>query len=283
MIQWKSIHEYFIAIIISLTFGFGQFIEVNVNLDMRRLSEGNRQIFHSMEEDVEQYFLNTQYSSDVSDFEMIIDIRLVLESVSRSGSQTTINAQAIFTNRLDQYFYAKGVQFPYSKGKKITFNRSFDPLSSFLDYYAFMFIAAELDTWEYLGGTPFFNKAIERADIGKDSNRSRGWEDRWKKSRKIKNNQYLRSMRYNYFLAQDELSNEKVDFDRVRVAMEIFYENLKYIDEKLGSNKETLKFLDAYHVNIAKLLSVLEINGGLKILKYYDHDNKKVYESYLKN
>ena len=283
MKQKKSIHEYFIVIIISLTFGFGQFIEVNVDLDMRRLSEGDRQIFHSMEEDLEQYFLNTQYSSDVSDFEMIIDIRLVLESVSRSGSQTTINAQAIFTNRLDQYFYAKGVQFPYSKGKKITYNRSFDPLSSFLDYYAFMFIAAELDTWEYLGGTPFFNKAIEQADMGKDSNKSRGWEDRWKKSRKIKHNQYLRSMRYNYFLAQDELSNEKVDFDRVRAAMETFYENLKYIDEKLGSNKETLKFLDAYHLNIAELFSVLEINNALKLLMYYDDDHKKTYESYLKN
>ena len=50
MIHSKSIHKYFFTIIISLTFGFGQFIEVNVDLDMRRLSEGDRQIFHSMEE-----------------------------------------------------------------------------------------------------------------------------------------------------------------------------------------------------------------------------------------
>ena len=80
----------------------------------------------------------------------------------------------------------------------------------FLDYYALMFIAAELDTWEYMGGTPFYARAIGKADIGKDSNWSRGWEDRWKKGRKIKNNQYLRNMRFNYFLVQDELKNEKI-------------------------------------------------------------------------
>ena len=146
-----------------------------------------------------------------------------------------------------------------------------------------MFLAAELDTWEYMGGVSFYARAIEKADIGKDSNWSRGWEDRWKKSRKIKNNQYLRSMRFNYFLAQDELRNEKINNELVYKAMVTFYEDLKFIDEKLGSNKETLKFLGTYHLKIAQLFSVLEINNGLKLLMYYDHDNKKVYESHLKN
>ena len=99
-------------------------------------------------------------AADVSDLEIIIDIRLVLESVSLGGSQTTINAQAILVNKevqpdgsmktMDQYFYAKGVQFPYSLGQNMYYTPSFDPLVSFLDYYAFMFIASELDTWEYM-------------------------------------------------------------------------------------------------------------------------------------
>ena len=55
------------------------------------------------------------------------------------------------------------------------------------------------------------------------------------------------------------------------------------LDKKLGSNKETLRFLDAYHINIAELLSVLEINNALKLLMYYDDEHKKTYESYLKN
>ena len=265
------------------TFAWPQFIEVNAELDMRRLSEANRQLFDSMAEDIENYYINTQFSTDVNDLEMIIDMRLVLESVSQGGSQTTINAQAIFSNKMDQYFYAKGVKFPYSRGWKLYYTTSFDPLASFLDYYAFMFIASELDTWEYMGGTTFFNKAIELASLGKDSDWSNGWDDRWKKSRKLKDNQYLRSMRFNYFSALDALSAEEVDINIVKTYMDTFYEDFQTLDKKLGSNKETLHFLKAYNENISELLAALKLRGALELLIIYDHDHKEVYESYLKN
>ena len=274
-------------------FAWSQFVEVNAELDMRRLSEGDRQLFDTMADDIENYYLNTQFSADVSDLEMVVDIRLVLESVSWGGSQTTINAQAIFVNKeiqpdgsmktMDQYFYAKGVQFPYTKGRQIYFTPAFDPLASFLDYYAFMFIATELDTWEYMGGTTFYTKAIELADLGKDSDWSIGWDDRWKKSRKLKSNQYLRSMRFNYFSALYELSAEEVDMKMVKASMNAFYEDMVTLDKKLGSNKETLHFLKAYHESIAELMAALQLRDGLELLIIYDHDHKKVYESYLKN
>ena len=275
----------FSTVIFLLTgsFAWSQFVEINAELDMRRLSEGDRQLFDTMADDIENYYLNTQFSADVSDLEMVIDIRLVLESVSRGGSQTTINAQAIFSNKLDQYFYAKGIQFPYEKGRQIIYTSIFEPLASFLDYYAFMFIATELDIWEYMGGTSFYTKAIELADLGKDSDWSNGWDDRWKKSRKLKSNQYLRSMRFNYFSALYELSAEEVDMKMVKASMNAFYEDMVTLDKKLGSNKETLHFLKAYHEDIAELMAALQLRDGLELLMFYDHDHKKVYESYLKN
>ena len=262
---------------------FSQFIEVNAELDMRRLSEGDRQLFETLTVDVENYYLNTQFSADLDDLNMVIDLRLVLESVSHGGSQITINAQAIFSNKLDQYFYAKSIQFPYERGRKMYYTTTFEPLASFLDYYAFMFIASELDTYEYMGGTIFFNRAIELADLGKDSDWSNGWDDRWKKSRKLKSNEYLRSMRFNYFAALDALAAEKLDINIVKTTMNTFYEDLQTLDKKMGSDKETLHFLKAYHKNIAELLVALKMIEALNLLILYDHDHKKVYESYLKN
>ena len=272
-----------VLILLVGSFRWAQFIEINAELDLRRLSEGERQLFTTLADDIENYLLNTQFSAITNDLGMAIDIRLVLESVSQGGSQTTINAQAIFSNKLDQYFYAKGIQFPYSQGRKMYYTTAFDPLASFLDYYAFMFIATELDTWDYLGGTSFFNRAIELSDLGKDSDWSSGWDDRWKKSRKIKSNQYLRSMRFNYFMALDALAAEEVDLTIVINAMNTFHENLLTLDKKLGSNTETMHFLKAYHESIAELLSLLNLKDALELLIMYDHDHKKVYESYLKN
>jgi len=134
-----------------------------------------------------------------------------------------------------------------------------------------------------MGGTSFFNRAIELSDLGKDSDWPNGWDDRWKKARKIKNNQYLRSLRFNYFVAMDALKAEKVDINLVKTSMNTFYEDLKSIDEVLGSNKETLKFLDTYHVSIADLMAALNMREGLKLLILYDYDHKKVYTPYLKN
>ena len=283
MVQNKYLHYSVAFFLLIGSFSWSQFIEVNAELDLRRLSEGDRQLFTTLAEDIENYLLNTQFSADANDLEVVIDIRLVLESVSRGGSQTSINAQAIFSNKLDQYFYAKGIQFPYSQGRKMYYTTAFDPLASFLDYYAFMFIATELDTWKYMGGTTFFNRAIELSDLGKDSDWSVGWDDRWKKSRKIKSNQYLRSMRFNYFKALDVLGAEDVDITIVNTAMNTFYEEMLVLDKKLGSNKETLHFLRAYHESIAELMAMFNLRDALELLLIYDHDNKKVYESYLKN
>jgi len=81
----------------------------------------------------------------------------------------------------------------------------------------------------------------------------------------------------------DALKAEKVDINLVKTSMNTFYEDLKSIDEVLGSNKETLKFLDTYHVSIADLMAALNMREGLKLLILYDHDHKKVYTPYLKN
>ena len=293
MVQNKYLHYSVAFFLLIGSFSWSQFIEVNAELDLRRLSEGDRQLFTTLAEDIENYLLNTQFSATTNDLEMIVDIRLVLESVSQGGSQTTINAQAIFVNKqvqpdgnlktLDQYFYAKGIQFSYSQGRKMFYTTVFEPLASFLDYYAFMFIATEMDTWEYMGGTSFFNRAIEISDVGKDSDWSTGWGDRWKKSRKVKSNQYLRSMRFNYFKALDALEAEDVDITIVNTAMNTFYEEMLVLDKKLGSNKETLHFLRAYHESIAELMAMFNLRDALELLLIYDHDNKKVYESYLKN
>ncbi len=101
------------------SFAWSQFAQVNAELDMRRLSEGDRQIFTSFAEDIENYYLNTQFSSYMNDLGMSIDIRLVLESVSQDGSQTTINAQAILVKKGCSTHILPGIQLRSNKYKSI--------------------------------------------------------------------------------------------------------------------------------------------------------------------
>jgi len=262
---------------------FTQFIDIKAELDLRRINESDRIIFNNFSNDIENYFSNTQFGSDLDDLELVIHCRLILESISRTNSQNIVNAMAIFNNNSDQYFYTKSIQFPYEQGQKLYYTTSFDPLISFMNYYAYIFIGNELDTYEYMGGTGYLNKSIEIANLGKDSDWSNGWDQRWKKLRKSKNNQYLRSIRFNFFTAYDSYLSEKIDKILIYNSMTIFYEELENLDKKIGSDKETLNFLKAYNEIIANLFYLLEMKDALKLLMIYDHDNKTVYQTKLEN
>lgn len=262
---------------------FTQFINVKAELDLRRINESDRIIFNNFSNDIENYFSNTQFGSDLDDLELVIHCRLILESISRTNSQNIINAMAIFNNNSDQYYYTKSIQFPYEQGQKLYYTTSFDPLISFMNYYAYIFIGNELDTYEYMGGTGYLNKSIEIANLGKDSDWSNGWDERWKKLRKSKNNQYLRSIRFNFFTAYDSYLSENIDKILIYNSMTIFYEELQNLDKKIGSDKETLNFLKAYNEIIANLFYILEMKDALKLLMIYDHDNKMVYQTKLEN
>ena len=67
-----------LLILMTFSIGFSQFFEVEVEVDMRRLSEGDRQLLYSLKDELKKYFMNTQFSED-SDIELIIHFRLVIE------------------------------------------------------------------------------------------------------------------------------------------------------------------------------------------------------------
>ena len=67
-------------------------------------------------------------------------------------------------------------QFKYQRGQALYSNQAtFDPLTSFLDYYALIIIGMDEDTWEPLGGTTRFKRAGDIVNLGASSGSSLGW------------------------------------------------------------------------------------------------------------
>ena len=53
--------------------------------------------------------------------------------------------------------------------------------------------------------------ATDIASNGKESTYSKGWNERWKKSKEIQENTYLREIKYYFFYALEDLLNEDED------------------------------------------------------------------------
>jgi len=264
-----------------ITLIFPQFEEVNVIIDTRQVRENDLFIFESLGNEVSQYLVNNKFTDNTFDLEIFLNIHFIIESYSSSNNNKIVNAQLILSNQADQHFYAKGADFPYIKGQALSFLSIFSPLTSILDYYANLFIATELDTYDYLGGDTYFVKSDEIANNGRTSDYSRGWDTRKKKATKLKENRHLRSIRFHYFAVHDILNSEKIDTKNIMTHLEQCIEDLDSILEIYGNERNTSQFLNIYGKKLAQLFIQFNLIHAIPILVEIDPDNQLIYSKYL--
>ena len=203
----------------------------------------------------------------------------MIESIYKASNVETINAQFFTSNNLDLNQYTKSSTFPYRKGQSITHSSDFDPLSSLLDYFAYIFLANELDMYGALEGTTYFNLA-ERVSInGKESEYSNGWDDRWKKCKKLIENVHLRNLRFNLY---ELMYNTELNIEQRNKILLDLDDNIYYLKEFFPNDRNAFLFLDIYADKIGEILKEESMYDALILLSNFDVDNKLIYNKYLK-
>lgn len=103
-----------------------------------------------------------------------------------SANETNYRAQVVVTsqrpiykstmNSLMMRIQDGAWSFNYEDGRAMYFNQmDFDPLTSFLDFYAYIIIGLDMDSFYELGGTDYFSKALDIAVLGSSSTFKEGW------------------------------------------------------------------------------------------------------------
>ena len=75
--------------------------------------------------------------------------------------------------------------------------------------------------------------------------------------------------------------DEEPDTIRIKELALDFLSNLKLVHNKIGYDKNTLKFLNAFHKEITELFFTLNMQEGIIFLYNYDDKNQQYYERYL--
>ena len=274
--------KYLLILFVIIGFSKAQFLEAEISLDLRNVSKNYYFILENLKEEISTYYRSTIFSADDQDLEIELKIHIVIESINRINNIETINAQFFISNNHDLNQYSKSSTFPYYKGQSIAHSSEFDPLSSLLDYFAYIFIANEIDMYAQLEGSPFYNQAEKIAIKGKESNYSNGWDDRWKKCKRFIENSHLRKFRYhwyelNYIMT---LPNSKLD-EQQKLALEL-ENDIYYLKEFFPNDRNAFLFLDIYAEQIAESFGALDMYESLIMLSTYDTDNKSVYRNNLK-
>ena len=278
-----KLYKIFILLIVCYCQVYAQFTEVYVNIDYGNISENELFVFENFEQEIKSYFTNNYFFDEPEGLEMLLDLNIIIENINYRGGEKIITAQILFSNKMDQHFFSKSFDFIYHKNQALYKSEIFQPLTSLLTYYAYLHIAHELDTYEYLGGNKYFMKAQNIAAEGKTSLFSKNWQTRLKKLRRDLENHTYRNIKYNFFTTYDILETDREKIEEAYNFYNNFYKLIIEYDEYYGYSKPLSYFLNAYNEEIVYIAQILKFKKIVDFLLIYDESNKSIYQKFYEN
>jgi hypothetical protein len=177
--------KYTVLILLFLSFTtFAQELNCRVEVNYQNLPVNNRELLTDFAGVIENYMNSTRFTTE--DWAQKIDCSMSIfftgasSDVDYSAQIVVISQRPIYNSTANSPILTVNDgqwQFKYQKGQALYANQtSFDPLTSFLDYYAFIIIGMDMDTFERVGGTVYFKRAQDIVNLGSNSASSLGWQ-----------------------------------------------------------------------------------------------------------
>ena len=273
-------NKIFIFIIVLSSLSLSQFTEVNVKIDYTNINDNELFMFENFDREIQSFFTNNYFYDEPDELDIRIDLNVIIENINYIGSEKIITSQILFTNKKDQHFFSKSFDFTYQKNQALYKSDIFHPLASLLSCYAYLHVANELDTYEYLGGNKYFMKAQNIAAEGKSSMYQKNWSSRLKKIRREMENHTFRNLKFNFFSIYDILEYGENN-DRLQEYMDEMYELFIEYDSYYGYSKPLSTFLNAYNAELVDMATNLKFVKIIDYLILYDNSNELIYKRYF--
>jgi len=161
-----------------------QELNCSVSVDYSNLSGSEFSFLEELEGKIEDYFNNEKWTDDrFQDFERIsCNVEIYFQE---AVSLTDFRAQLVVATRRPIYGTSQQTlvtrlrdenwEFSYTEGRPLAHNvEQYGDLTTVLDFYAYLMLGYDYDTFSELGGTPHFEQARDLAELAQ-SNGAPGW------------------------------------------------------------------------------------------------------------
>ena len=270
----------YLAIITTLSISWlnGQFTDVQVTVDVMRLKESDRRVTSTLADEATNLFKLTRWDEEYGDLEISLNLQFIFEGVADKGSEHLYSAKCLISTGIDQRYFSKGIQFPYVMGQTLVPSQViFEPLASALEFYAYIVLAGEADTYEQFGGTRFYEKAREIALRGLSSQYRIGWKDRTELVDLLTKYRETRLARFHFYDAMTYI--EEGDFGGADTALQEMMKNLEGTFSKYPREHYTVIFLTGHAEGLSRLPNGISSKKMiLNRLSQLDPDNKVKYQ-----
>ncbi len=230
--------------ILVLLFGFtsllfSQELNCDVTVNTESIPQESRDLLSDFASSIETYMNQTRFTDQNWEFPKINCAFSIF--VTSASDETHYQAQIVVTSQREILKSDKkslmlsindnAWSFEYVTGQPLYSRQSvFEPVTSLLNYYAYIILGFDADSWDELGGTPYFSRAYDIVNLGANSNFKTGWD--------------RNSSSYSRRGLVEELLNEK--YRPFREAVYEYYYGLDYYEQdKVMGQKYMAKLVEA--------------------------------------
>lgn len=165
---------------------FSQELRCNIQINSQKIQGTNRQIFQTMQTALYEFMNNTSWTNHIYGQDERIECNIMITLNEQIGSDEfrgTIQVQArrpVFGtsyNTTMLNIVDNNMHFRYMEYDQLEFSeaRHTSNLTSVLAFYAYIILGFDYDSFSYLGGTEYFQKA-ERIVNNAQNAQERGWK-----------------------------------------------------------------------------------------------------------
>ncbi|MEX0770580.1 MAG: DUF4835 family protein [Balneolaceae bacterium] len=172
------------ALLISAEVLRAQEFDCEVTINDRQISDTSYEYVSELVPALERYINENRWTDDqFEEYEKIkCRVRIVLTGVD---DQYNFSAEVVFSSHRPIYNTAQesatviisdnNWTFHYPRNKSLVFDAlRFDALTSFIDFYMYVLMGFDYDSFSELGGSPYFNRAMEILELAQMANHP-GW------------------------------------------------------------------------------------------------------------
>jgi hypothetical protein len=298
-IVMKKFHILLTALFLITSFSFAQEIDCNLSLDIQALTTSEaRENINDFVDQLREYINNYRWTSeDYGNEKVKCAITISFQGVNGTnhyiaqvivGSQRPVHKSErnspVIRLRDDNW------EFDYTHNQSLQHILSrFDPLLSFIDYYMYIILGYDADTYTQNGGTPYFQKAQDIVNMARGAGSdSPGWEQKQQTlySRaqlvdellNVKFHDFRKAIFNYHYRGLDSLyTSTPRPYKKILSALS----SIKNLSEKINQSSLIIKtFFDTKYLEIAD--TFLQYNNEETFVKLVaiDPAHQKTYEEY---
>lgn len=146
-----------------------QELNCTVEVNAQKIEGGSKSVFQTLQEAMTEYMNETKFSNATFATNEKIDCRLFLTVSEYTDDRITGDLQVQLSRPVYNSTYTttlfnfkdNRVSFEYREGEPIIFNETTveDNLTAILNYYAYLFLALDFDSFSPMGGQAYYDRA----------------------------------------------------------------------------------------------------------------------------